>query len=66
MHVKKQFTAPVFVYDIHRPVERVDQMPMPMVEVDTDVLAEIADSVLEVQIVGGIIVWYFDRGLIQR
>jgi len=48
MHVKEQFSAPVFVYDFHRSVERIDQMPMPMVEVDTDVLAEIADSVLEV------------------
>jgi len=66
MHVKKQFTAPIFVYDIQRSVERIDQMPMPMVEIDTDVLAEIADSVLEVQIVGGIIVWYFNWGLTQR
>jgi len=66
MHVIKQFTAPVFVYDVQRSVERIDQMPMPMMKVDTDVLAEIADSVLGVQIVGRIIVWYLDRGLIQR
>jgi len=66
VHVIKQFTTPVFIYDIQRSFERIDQMPMPMVKVDTNVLPEIADSVLEVQIVGRIIMWYFDWGLIQR
>lgn len=66
VHVKKQFTAPVFIYDFQRAIERINQMPMPMVKVDTDVLAEVADSVLEVQIVGRIIMWYFNWGLIHR
>lgn len=63
MHVIKQFPTPVFVYNIHRPIKWVNQMPMPMMKINADVFAEIANSVLYVQMVGGIIVRYFNWSL---
>lgn len=66
MHVKKQFTTPVLIYNIERSVERVDQMPMPVMEVDANVFAEITNPVLRVQVVGRIIVRYFDWSLLQK
>jgi len=66
VHVKKQFTTPVLIYNIERSVERVDQMPMPVMEVDANVFAEITNPVLRVQVVGRIIVRYFDWSLLQK
>lgn len=66
MHVIEQFSASVFVYDLHGPVERVDQVPVPVMEVDADVFAEVADSVLHVQMVGSVIVGYFNGRLSQK
>lgn len=63
VHVEKQLAAPVLVDNVERPVERINQMPVPMVQVDADVLAEVADTVLGVQIVGGIVAGYLDRDL---
>lgn len=60
MHVVEQFTPAVLVDNVARSLERVHQVPVPMVEIDTDVFAEITDPVLGVQIVGGVIVRYFD------
>lgn len=66
MHVKEQFTASVLVDDGAGPAVRVHQMPVPMVEVKTDVFAEIAHSVLYVQIVCSVIERYFDRSLNRK
>lgn len=60
MHVIKEFATSVLVHNVIRPVEWINQMPMPMMQVNTDVFAEIADFVFHVQVVCGIIVRYFD------
>jgi len=39
-------------------------MPMPMMKVNADVFTEIANPVLRIQVVGGIIMWYFDGSLL--
>lgn len=65
MHVVKEFAAPVLVDDVQRPVERIHQMPVPVVQINADVLAEIADPVLRVEIVGRVIARYFDRNLLH-
>lgn len=41
-------------------------MPMPMVQIKTDVFAEIAHSVLDVQVVCSVIERYFDWSLIRK
>lgn len=64
MHVIKQLATPVLIDNTGRSFVRVNQMPVPMVQIYTDVFTKVADFVFRVQIVRGVIVWYFDRRLI--
>jgi len=61
MHVVKNFTSSVFLHNFARPRERVNEMPVPVVEVDAQIFAEIGETVLDLQVCGSEVTWNFDR-----
>lgn len=63
MHVVKQFSAAVLIDDLRRSLEWINEMPMPVMKVNADVLPEVANSVLHVQVVGSVVVGYFNGSL---
>lgn len=64
MHVVEEFAATIFIYDgaVGR-VEGVYQVPVPVVEVDADVLAEVRHTLLRLQVRGCVVRWYQDWDL---
>lgn len=64
MHVIEQFTTSVFVDNALWSLKRVHQVPVPVVEVQADIFAEIAEFVLRVQVRGGKISRYFNCNLL--
>lgn len=60
MHVIKQLASSVLVDDDERAVRRINQTPMPVVLVDADLFAEIAQLVLGVRVVCHKVGWYVD------
>lgn len=50
MHVVKELAAPVLLNCHRGTFERVDEMPVPVMEIDADVLAPIGHPVLRVRI----------------
>lgn len=63
MHVIEEFTPAVFVDDGTVSFEGVDEMPVPVVEVDAEVLAEVGETVFVLQVGGGVVEGDFDWGL---
>lgn len=66
MHVVKEFASSVLINDFPRGVYRVNQMPVPVVEIDTNVFTEVGEPVFFVQIGGRIISRDFQSRLRKR
>ena len=46
MHVVEQLTTSILIDYVIRTLSRIHQMPMPMVQVHTDILAEVGQPLL--------------------
>jgi len=66
VHVVEKFSPAVFLNNFARPRERVNEMPVPVVEVDAQIFAEIGETVLNLQVCGSIISWNFNRLLVCK
>lgn len=63
MHVVKQLATTVFIDRDARTFERIDEMPMPVMEIDTDILAEVSDAMLRIGVRRRPIQWNLNRRL---
>lgn len=63
MHVVEEFTTTVFVDDGTIGFEGVDEVPVPVVEVDAEVFAEVGETVFVLEVGGGVVERDFDWGL---
>jgi hypothetical protein len=62
VHVVEQLASPVLGDDLPRRLERVHQVPVPVVEVDPQVLPEVGQPVLLFQVGRGVVFGDLDRG----
>lgn len=59
VHVIEQFSSSILPNYLLSPFEWIDQMPMPMVKIDTKIFPEIGYTMLDFQIGSCVIPWYF-------
>lgn len=64
MHVVEQLASAVFVDDFSGTVEGIDEVPVPVMDVGSDVFAEVRDAMLIVQIWRGEVLGDLDGGLV--
>jgi hypothetical protein len=63
VHIVEELSAPVFFDHIAGAGEGVDQMPVPVVQVDAQILSEIGQTVLELQVCRSVVCRNLQRGL---
>ena len=67
MHIEEQLPAAVFRNDLALiGSERVYEMPVPVVEVDSDVFPPVRQTVLDVEVRGSEVSWYYDGCTLYR
>ena len=63
VHIVKELAAPVLLDHITGSGEGVDQMPVPVVQVDAQILSEIGQTVLELQVCRRVVCRNLQRSL---
>lgn len=66
VHVVKEFAPAVLLHDFGRPRERVNQVPMPVVKIDAQILSEVRQPVLCLPVCGGVVTRNFDKSLSNK
>lgn len=64
VHVIEQLTPSILIDYLAGALERVHQVPVPVVQIDADVLAKVGDAMLQLQIGRAIIARYLNGGLL--
>lgn len=55
MHVVEELSATVLVHNLPRGVVGIHQMPVPVVEVDAEILPEVGQAMFLIQVGGGVV-----------